>query len=237
MAAAVKTILIVEDELKLAQLLLEYLEQAGYQACCLHDGDQVMPWLGRHHADLLILDLMLPGKDGVTLCREIRSHSDVPIIMATARVEEADRLKGLEIGADDYVCKPYSLREMVARVKVILRRMDLHVSHKMGQPQLGNTLFNVNPAKMRISVLGQPLELTPVEFRLLEHFITRPNIVFSRDDLLNVIYDDYRLVSERTVDSHVKNVRKKIHSHVPDRELIRSIYGVGYILESDATGY
>lgn len=234
MSATAKTILIVEDERKLAQLLFEYMQEAGYQAYCLHDGNQVIPWLKTHHADLLILDLMLPGKHGDILCREIRSHSDMPIIMATARVEETDRLKGLEIGADDYVCKPYSLREMVARVKAILRRMDSNSSHGASQQQ-SNQLFDINPAKMSISVGGQPLDLTPVEFRLLEHFINCSNIVFSRDDLLNVIYDDYRLVSERTVDSHIKNLRKKIHPHVPDRELIRSIYGVGYIFEVDAT--
>ncbi|WP_372739290.1 response regulator [Neptunomonas sp.] len=234
MSATTKTILIVEDEHKLAQLLLEYMEMAGYQAYCLHDGDQVIPWLNTHQADLLILDLMLPGKHGDVLCREIRRYSDVPIIMATARVEEADRLKGLEIGADDYVCKPYSLKEMVARVKAILRRMDSNSSQGTRQQKLNN-LFDVNPAKMSISVYDQPLDLTPVEFRLLEHFITYSNIVFSRDDLLNVIYDDYRLVSERTVDSHIKNLRKKIHHHVPDRELIRSIYGAGYIFETDAS--
>lgn len=233
MSATAKTILIVEDERKLAQLLLEYMQEAGYQAYCLHDGDQVIPWLSAHHADLLILDLMLPGKHGDTLCHEIREHSDVPIIMATARVEEADRLKGLEIGADDYVCKPYSLKEMVARVKVILRRMDSNSSQSVSKKHLNN-FFNVNSEKMSISVCGHPLDLTPVEFRLLEHFISYPNIVFSRDDLLNVIYDDYRLVSERTVDSHIKNLRKKIHQHVPDRELIRSIYSIGYIFEIDA---
>ncbi len=233
MSAVAKTILIVEDEPKLAQLLLEYLQEAGFQTHCLHDGDQVMPWLDSHHADLLILDLMLPGKDGFSLCREIRDHSDVAIIMATARVVEADRLQGLEIGADDYVCKPYSLKEMVARVKVILRRIDSNSSRATGQTVTATKLFDLNPAKMSIAVLCQPLDLTPVEFRLLQHFITRPNIVFSRDDLLNVIYDDYRLVSERTVDSHIKNLRKKIQLHVPDRELIRSIYGVGYIFETD----
>lgn len=235
MSATARTILIVEDEHKLAQLLLEYMQEAGYEAYCLHDGDQVIPWLNAHHADLLILDLMLPGKQGDILCTEIREHSDVPIIMATARVEEADRLKGLEIGADDYVCKPYSLKEMVARVKVILRRMDSKSSQPVNQNQL-NKLFDVNPANMSISVCGQPLDLTPVEFRLLEHFITHSNIVFSRDDLLNVIYNDYRLVSERTVDSHIKNLRKKIHQHLPDRELIRSIYGIGYIFEADTSG-
>ncbi|MFT6916539.1 MAG: two-component system response regulator BaeR [Motiliproteus sp.] len=234
MPTAAKTILIVEDELKLAQLLLEYLEDAGYQVHCLHDGDRVKPWLDRRHADLLILDVMLPGTDGATLCLEIRRDSDIPIIMATARVEEADRLQGLEIGADDYVCKPYSLKEMVARVKAILRRVDLQVSQNQSRKPQGNSVFEVNSARRSISMFGLPLELTQVEYRLLEHLIARPAVVFSRDELLNVIYDDYRLVSERTVDSHIKNLRKKIQLHAPEQELIRSIYGVGYLFETDA---
>lgn len=236
MSGTTKTILIVEDEHKLAQLLLEYMKEAGYQAYCLHDGDQVIPWLSSHHADLLILDLMLPGKHGDILCQEIRTYSDIPIIMATARVEEADRLTGLEIGADDYLCKPYSLREMVARVKVILRRMDSNSTQSVSQQQL-NKLFDINPAKMSISVNAHQLDLTPVEFRLLEHFITSPNIVFSRDDLMNVIYNDYRLVSERTVDSHIKNLRKKIHRYLPDREFIKSIYGIGYIFTAEISSH
>ncbi|AMX03950.1 response regulator [Microbulbifer thermotolerans] len=223
-----KTILVVEDEQKLSQLLFEYLQAAGYRAHCLSRADAVMPWLAEHRADLVILDLMLPGGDGMDLCREIRRQSQVPIIMSTARVEEADRLRGLETGADDYVCKPYSLREMVARVKVILRRME-HAPPS--SPNTEEALFAIDPARMSIRVNGQALDLTRVEFRLLRHLIEHPGVVFSRDALLNIMYDDYRLVSERTIDSHIKNLRRKLSLYLPEKRIIHSIYGAGYRFE------
>lgn len=230
MTDTTQQVLVVEDEEKLAQVLKEYLQQSGYNTHCLHHGDEVMPWLENNSPDLIILDLMLPGKDGVTLCREIRKSSDVPIIMATAKVEEADRLQGLEIGADDYVCKPYSHREMVARVKVILRRV---TPARFTQKQANDNaqLFDVDQDKMSISIKQDELDLTPVEFRLLSHMLHRPGVVFSRNDLLDIIYDDYRLVSDRTIDTHIKNVRKKLQAALPEHEVIRSIYGVGYKLE------
>ncbi|MGB0468269.1 MAG: response regulator [Pontibacterium sp.] len=226
-----QNILVVEDEQKLALLLCEYLEAAGYQVHCLNNGDEVLPWLKANHADLLVLDLMLPGVDGISLCQKIRGHSDLPIIMATARVEEADRLQGLEMGADDYVCKPYSLKEMVARVTVILKRVNSAPRQGDQLAVIGAQPFDVNAAKRRIRIYGELLDLTPVEFRLLEHLLAQPEIVFTRDELLDIIYDDYRLVSDRTIDSHIKNLRKKIHQFIPDQELIHSVYGVGYKFE------
>jgi len=224
MAETDKTILVVEDEHKLSQLLREYLEAAGYRVHCLFRGDEVMPWLAEQQPDLIILDLMLPGVDGIDLCQQIRQQSQIPIIMSTARVEEADRLQGLETGADDYVCKPYSLREMVARVKAILRRLD-NIPAPDSQAQ---QLFTIDPARMTIRVQGHTLDLTRVEYRLLKHLLDHPGVVFSRDSLLNTIYDDYRLVSERTIDSHIKNLRKKLEPHLPDRQIIHSVYGAGY---------
>jgi len=220
-----KTILVVEDEQRLSQLLREYLEAAGYRVHCLFRGDEVMPWLAEQQPDLIILDLMLPGMDGIDLCREIRRQSSVPIIMSTARVQEADRLQGLDTGADDYVCKPYSLREMVARVKAILRRLEQLPAPEANVEKQG---FTIDPARMLIRVQGEPLELTRVEFRLLRHLIEHPGVVFSRDTLLNVMYDDYRLVSERTIDSHIKNLRKKLAPWFPERQVIQSVYGAGY---------
>lgn len=224
MAETDKTILVVEDEHKLSQLLREYLEAAGYRVHCLFRGDEVMPWLAEQQPDLIILDLMLPGVDGIDLCQQIRQRSQIPIIMSTARVEEADRLQGLETGADDYVCKPYSLREMVARVKAILRRLDTIPAPDSQTQQL----FTIDPARMTIRVQGHTLDLTRVEYRLLKHLLDHPGVVFSRDSLLNTIYDDYRLVSERTIDSHIKNLRKKLEPHLPDRQIIHSVYGAGY---------
>ncbi|MCW8885467.1 MAG: response regulator [Motiliproteus sp.] len=229
-------ILVVEDETKLANLLKKYLEAEGYQVRCFEDGSEVLDWLKSNHADLMILDLMLPGSDGIAVCREVRRYIDMPIIMATAKVEETDRLQGLEIGADDYVCKPYSLKEMVARVKAILRRTNGSVKSDMCRPEMsrpdkGGPAFEVDISKMKIRVFGEQLDLTPVEFRLLEYLINRPEIVFSRDQLLNTIYDDYRLVSDRTIDTHVKNVRKKLQGVLPQQEVIHSVYGVGYKFE------
>lgn len=153
------------------------------------------------------------------------AETGVPIIMSTARVEEADRLQGLDTGADDYVCKPYSLREMVARVRAVLRRLEQRPVPDAGTEVAG---FAIDPARMLIRVQGEPLELTRVEFRLLRYLLEHPGVVFSRDALLNVMYDDYRLVSERTIDSHIKNLRRKLEPWFPEQQPIQSVYGAGY---------
>jgi two-component system response regulator BaeR len=173
---------------------------------------------------LILLDLMLPGRDGMDVCRELRSFSDVPVIMVTARAEEIDRLLGLELGADDYVCKPYSPREVVARVRAVLRRFERPDGARASRVQ-------VNAETWRASLDGRPLDLTPVEFRLLEALAAKPGRVLSRDQLLDRIYDDHRVVSDRTVDSHVKNLRRKLAAAAPGEELLSSVYGVGYRLE------
>ncbi len=225
-----RTVLVVEDEEKLAALLRDYLEAAGFRVHCVFRADEVMPWLYSHKADLIILDLMLPGGDGLDLCKDIRQKFPMPIIMSTARIEEADRLRGLESGADDYVCKPYSLREMVARVKAMFRRMERIPFPGEDCPV---TPFTVDPARMTIRVFGQPLDLTRVEYRLLRHLVEQPGVVFSRDTLLNLIYDDYRLVCERTIDTHIKNLRRKLAPHFPDRQMIHSVYGAGYRFDQE----
>lgn len=218
-------IMIVEDEAKLADLLKDYLDSAGYSTVCIERGDQAVEALKTNPVNLVLLDLMLPGKDGIEVCKEIRQFSNVPIIMTTARVEEIDRLIGLEMGADDYICKPYSPREVVARVKVVLRREPLATAQqKSARLQLDEEAF-------RASLDGVDLDLTRVEFRLLMTLATRPGKVFGRDALMNGLYDDYRVVSDRTVDSHVKNLRQKVAA-TGGEELIRSVYGVGYSLET-----
>ena len=225
-----KTVLIVEDEKKLAQLLQEYLEQAGYATHCLHDGNHVLPWLADQQADLIILDIMLPGTDGINLCNSIRDYSTVPIIMASAKVTEEDRLTGLITGADDYLCKPYSLREMVARVQALFRRCDSALSQPPKNLSQAIGPFSCDPNKMSIHLCDQLLSLTAVEFRLLSYLLNHPEITFSRDELLNQMYDDYRLVTDRTIDTHIKNLRKKIQQIIPTPEVIQSVYGVGYKL-------
>lgn len=220
-------ILLVEDEPKLAALMGDYLQAAGYAWQWVADGHEAVPAAKAGQPDLILLDLMLPGRDGLDICRELRSFSDVPIIMLTARVEEIDRLLGLELGADDYICKPFSPREVVARIKAILRRARAGTAHH-------------HPSSLRINedthsavFHGVMLELTPVEFRLLKTLAASPGRVFSRDRLLDNLYMDHRVVTDRTVDSHVKNLRRKLEQAVPGQEPIRSIYGVGYKLEID----
>jgi len=221
-----KCILIVEDEAKIASLLQDYLKQAGYQSHWLSRGDEVAPWVKANSPALILLDLMLPGLDGMGVCREVRAFSHVPIVMVTARVEEIDRLLGLELGADDYICKPFSPREVVARVKAILRRT------RCSDTGEGPTSRLVLDAEKYSAVLdGHPLDLTPLEFRLLSILFSHPGRVFSRDHLLDNIYDDHRIVTDRTVDSHIKNLRKKMQVVTGEEDLIRSIYGVGYKLQ------
>lgn len=219
-------ILIVEDEPKLTELLVDYLQQSGFRTEQLARGDEVIPWVREQSPDLILLDLMLPGRDGMEVCRELRQFSPVPVIMTTARVEEIDRLLGLELGADDYVCKPYSPREVVARVKAVLRRLDSRLGNQSAEPAL-----KVDMSSYEARVGDQRLDLTPVELRLLHTLLEQPGRVFSRDQLMDQLYSDSRIVTDRTVDTHVKNLRRKLAERLPERELIRSIYGVGYKLE------
>ncbi len=224
-------ILIVEDEPKIAALLDEYLRgPGGYVTQLLGHGNEVMPWLEQNTADLVILDLMLPGKDGLELCRLIRQNSKLPIIMLTARTEEIDRLLGLELGADDYICKPFSPREVVARVRAVLRRaqMAAEPARDVLKPALAGGGLRVDLQRYQAWLGGTELKLTPVEFSLLRSLTAQPGRVFSRDQLMNEMYADYRVVTDRAVDSHIKNLRRKLQAVAPDMELIESVYGVGY---------
>lgn len=222
-----KRVLIVEDERKIADLLRDYLQQSGYDTHWIDNGDDVDGWVRDNAPDVVLLDLMLPGKDGLTVCRELRTHTMIPVIMVTARVDEIDRLIGLELGADDYICKPFSPREVVARVKAILRRVALGSEAAV---TAGHGL-QIDEAGFSASIDGHTLDLTPVEFRLLALLARHPGRVYSRDQLMDSIYVDGRVVSDRTVDSHVKNLRRKIHAASGKDDVVRSIYGIGYKLE------
>jgi len=219
-------ILIVEDQPKLAKLLYEYLEQESFASHIIYNGLEVIPWVKDNNPSLILLDIMLPGKDGMALCKEIRGFSQVPIVMVTARVEEIDRLLGLELGADDYICKPFSPREVVARVKAVLRR-----SNSPFDSQISNDIFCLDEDRYSVSYHGQPLNLTVVEFRLLKKLLSNQGKVYSRSQLIDQLYDDHRIVNDRTVDTHVKNLRKKLEFVAPDKNIIRSVYGVGYKLD------
>lgn len=217
-----KRILIVEDEPKIASLLEDYLQAQGDMATRIENrGDRAMAAFDEFKPQLVLLDLMLPGLDGIEVCKKIRENSNVPVIMITAKVEEIDRLLGLELGADDYICKPFSPREVVARVKAVLRR---------SSPEATAGL-EMNEAEFAARLNGQDLVLTPVEFALLKTLSGQAGRVFSRDQLMNGMYADYRVVSDRAVDTHVKNLRRKLTDVSGSDDMIKSIYGLGYRFE------
>ncbi len=215
-------IFIVEDEPELAALVADYARAAGYVPSVFHDGASALAAITARAPALMVLDLMLPGLDGLSLCRAVRAFSDVPIIMVTAKVEEIDRLLGLETGADDYLCKPFSPRELMARIKVILRRTRTDVAPRP---------IAVDEAAQRISIEGRALTLTPSEYQILAAMARRPGQVFSRAQLLDLARHDSLEVTDRAVDSHIKNLRRKVAALLPGTDPIGSIYGLGYRLD------
>jgi two-component system response regulator BaeR len=214
-------ILIVEDEPKLAALLADYLKASGFEVSTLFEGTQVEAWVRENKPNLIILDIMLPGRDGMEICKAIRTFSRVPIIIVTARVEEIDRLLGLELGADDYICKPFSPREVVARVKAVLRRT------RDGQTIQAQGLV-LDDHTYKATLNNRDLQLTAVEFKLLKLLMDHPCRIFSRQQIMEKIYHEERFVSDRTVDSHIKKLRRKIETIDPQTTLIQSVYSVGY---------
>ena len=223
-------ILIVEDEPKIADLLRKYLQNANFQTHWLDNGAVVSEWVRQEQPTLILLDLMLPGKDGVEVCKEIRKFSHVPIIMLTARVEEIDRLLGLELGADDYICKPFSPREVVARVKAVLRRWQVIEPISMAATESATDAIAglvLDRDRLLVKYGQQETTLTLVEFELLDALRQYPGRIFGRNQLMEKVYPDNRIVSDRTIDSHIKKLRKKLSEIAPDQELIHSVYSVG----------
>ncbi|MDY0978151.1 response regulator [Massilia sp. CFBP9012] len=212
-------IMIVEDEPELASVIADYALAAGYAPTVFGDGLVALEAIRRAPPALVVLDLMLPGLDGLALCHAVRAFSSVPIVMVTARVEEVDRLLGLETGADDYLCKPFSPRELMARIKAILRRS--------GTSEAAPVLA-LDEATRRVTLHGQALELTPSEYAILAALARRPGQVLSRAQLLDAARADHLDATDRAIDSHVKNLRRKIDNIAPGLEPIRSIYGLGY---------
>ena len=225
--AANEHILVVEDDLKIAKLLDDFLSASSYETTLVHDGADVLDSVDDIAPDLIILDVMLPNIDGFTLCQEIRKTSEIPILFLTARVDEIDRLLGLGSGADDYVTKPFSVREVLLRVKNILHR----TSRQMTSSSI-KTYDNISLDTERYicKINNHPIELTPIEFKLLLSLVEKPGIVFSRDRLMTKCYDDDRIVNGRTIDSHMKNVRKKLAAHIEGEHPVKAVYGVGYKL-------
>ncbi len=214
-------VVVMEDDTKIARVLLDYLHAEGYAAQVIADGQGALAHIQRELPALVILDLMLPGLDGIAVCRSIRKFSDVPILMLTARVDEVDRLLGLDTGADDYVCKPFSPREVMARVRALVRRAQ-------GRAMPSALPWAIDEAALRITWRGHSLQLTPLEFRMFHLLLSHPGRVFSRAQLLDRAHTDQRDVSDRAIDSHIKNLRRKINAIEPEIECIASVYGMGY---------
>ena len=215
-------ILIVEDDVKIADMLANYLLMHGFATEVCGNGHDAVARVRQQAPALIVLDLMLPGMDGLAVCTAVRAFSTVPIIMVTARVDEIDRLLGLDTGADDYVCKPFSPREVVARIKALLRRSEGALAKPVP------AAFAVDEARQKIHWRGQPLPLTPVEFRLMRQLMSRPGQVFARARLLDTLHEDQRDVSDRAIDSHIKNLRRKLEQAGTGDAGISSVYGVGY---------
>jgi two-component system response regulator BaeR len=223
-------ILIVEDEPKITELLRDYLKGAGFTVSCQDHGGQVVSYVRKNPPALILLDIMLPDADGLEICREIRKCSNIPILMITARVDEVDRLIGLELGADDYICKPFSPREVVARVRAVLRRAG--PAEPAAQLVVGD--LTLDAAVHRACVGGDILDLTPSEFSLLRVLMSHPDRVFTRSELLDKVQGYQFEGYDRTIDTHIKNLRKKIAAKQPEHEIIHTVYGVGYKLTVSA---
>ena len=226
-----KKILIVDDEPNILKALRAYLEKDGYRVITAVDGIKALAAFRSDPPDLMILDLNLPGKDGFEVCREVRKTSDIPILMLTARVEETDKLIGLEIGADDYVVKPFSPREVVARVKVILRRSG-------APPPLEDLVrcgdLEIDLQRHTVLYRGKTAELTPTEFDILVVLARQPRRVFSRLQIMELAQGDAFEGYERTIDAHIKNLRLKLEADPKHPTLIQTVFGVGYKLELEA---
>lgn len=217
-------VLIVEDEAKIVELLRLYLERDGYQVVGAADGPQALELAEKEKPDLVLLDLNLPGMDGLEVCRRLRARGPVPIIMLTARGEEVDRIVGLELGADDYVSKPFSPREVVARVRAVLRRS----APSPPQERRHFGPLEMDLARHEVTVDGQPVALTATEFRLLETMSAEPGRVFTRSQLLDRVWGEVFEGYERTIDSHIKNLRRKIEPQPQSPRFVHTVFGVGY---------
>jgi two-component system, OmpR family, alkaline phosphatase synthesis response regulator PhoP len=221
-----KTILVVEDEMKISRLVRDYLEHAGFDVIVAGDGEAALASARGSKPDLVVLDLGLPGRDGLDVTRDLRRSTSVPIVMLTARGDEADRIVGLELGADDYVVKPFSPKELVARVRAVLRRTDL--ARSAGSEVLRAGGIEIDVPRMRVIVSGRVVELTPTEFQLLSTLVREPGRVFTRAQLLDAVHGVAFESYERAIDAHVKNIRKKIEPTPGRPRYVLTVHGVGY---------
>jgi len=221
-----RRILVVEDEMKIARLVRDYLEHAGFEAVVASTGEAALATARGSRPDLVVLDLGLPGMDGLDVARELRRSTNVPIVILTARGDESDRIVGLELGADDYVVKPFSPRELVARVRAVLRRTD--PARAAGTEVLRAADVEVDVPRMRVTVAGRTVDLTPTEFQLLSTLVARPGQVFTRSQLLDAVHGVAFESFERAIDAHVKNIRRKIEPEPGRPRYLLTVHGVGY---------
>ncbi|MDI6712716.1 MAG: response regulator transcription factor [Anaerosomatales bacterium] len=226
-----KTVLVVDDNEKIVEVLAAYLQAAGYDVVTAHDGEGALAAVREKRPDIALLDIMLPGVDGIELTRRFQREHDLPVILVTAKTDEIDRLIGLEVGADDYVSKPFSPREVVARVKAVLRRVERASTAGAGEVVAVGDLV-VDLSRREVTVGGVPVALTRTEFEILATMVSHPGRVYSRLQLLEAVSGDAFEGYERTIDAHVKNIRKKIGDDPKEPRYIRTVFGVGYKVET-----
>jgi len=223
-----KTVLVVEDDPRIAQLVRDYLEHAGFAVTSAADGERGLASVREQPPDLVVLDVGLPGLDGFEVAKRLRRDSELPLIMLTARVEESDRLRGLELGADDYVTKPFSPRELVARVRAVLRRAEGARSVDGNGRALRRGDLVIEPGAMTVTRGGTALDLTPTEFELTAALARRPGRIFTRAQLLDAVHGTEVESFERAIDAHIKNIRRKLEPDARHPTYILTVYGVGY---------
>jgi two-component system, OmpR family, alkaline phosphatase synthesis response regulator PhoP len=219
------TVLVVEDEIEIARVVRDYLDNAGFEVIVVGDGGSAIASVRSAKPDLLVLDLGLPGRDGLDVAREIRRWSNTPIVMLTARGDETDRVVGRELGADDYVVKPFSPKELVARIRAVLRRTR---AAERGAEVLRAADIEIDTGKMRVTVAGRPVELTPTEFQLVSTLVAEPGRVFTRGQLLDAVHGIAIESYERAIDAHVKNIRRKIEPRPGSPRYLLTVHGIGY---------
>ncbi len=230
-----RNILVVEDEEAIAEAVRLRLDSEGYKVRVAHDGPQALQMVGQDRPDLVVLDLMLPGMDGLEVCQEIQKHDWIPVLMLTARTEEADKVAGFAVGADDYLTKPFSMRELTARVRAIIRRME-RIHQTTGSEVVSHFDLTVDPARRRVFQAGEEVVLTPLEFEILLALARTPGVVMSRDQLMDRVWGYRDYAGGRVVDSHVARIRRKLGDEAAEPRYIRTVHGVGYAFREDGAG-
>jgi len=221
------TVVLIDDEAEILNLVRDYLSREGFQVLTATNGSEALDLVAVHHPDLILLDWMLPGMSGLEICRRLRETSSIPIIMLTAKSEEVDRVLGLEFGADDYIIKPFSLRELAVRIKTVLRRAG-RTGQEAGSTVLVRGDLSIDPVSHRVWLKGQEIALTPTEFKILHLLASRPGTVYSRLQLLRQAMGEEYLYYERSIDTHISNLRKKIEDNPSEPRFIQTVFGIGY---------